>query len=658
MTTPATTTNTTGLPSFSTPPSPSVSTPSPREGFSKELLFASKAEHPSISQVPEIPELELLRRVDAVMGHHKYVTVELLLDDGAVQKVHFVRPKDFPGAVAIHVAVHDKIAAGPRFSSLALRAFLGLPEDAVPTQLTSGYLAHEIDGVLSRVEDFLDKRSKKPLVVNVSTQGYHEPGPLLIMGRLTDTGGQDGYCYQTAQAYSRMGFQVVNVNRGGPNHPIHGFVRVGMHYHADGCDLLFLDDGDEGFVVKEDMYETPGLEQFDDLTMAGSRKKEGRCPKLAEDLLRQLEKEQVVLMIGHYADGGETTRIAAEIIKGQNGERPPVWHVPHSTGYLKRDTLQKAGLPVEERFHIEDRARTEARVYAHADRVLSTSPEISHSLTHHYHLPAHEILPIGVDTSLFHPRPAGVSRTDPRYNRIWGELSRLSGRSVEDLQGAEMVLEYSRTVSTKGKLDVINGFAKSLELDPGRNRILVMNIADPQESGLSEVDNQYARELRQRIVELGLQGKVIFKGNFDAREECPLLCQITDVAISGAKMETWGMAVHEQASSGCPIFCTTIVPIGTNVLQGSEPYEVAFPGGSTVSWGTGVVRFNPGDINAIAHLISYAFSAEGREPIRQLGERAYHQVIPEYAWDGILQKALEKFGGFTFVDGRVVWPQE
>jgi glycosyltransferase involved in cell wall biosynthesis len=520
--------------------------------------------------------------------------------------------------------------------------------------------AARLRAVAQAVEDMVQERTAKPVIINVSPQGYHERSKRLVMS-LTDTGGQDQYIENIAEGLAQKGFYVVNVNRSGPLHPINKDLRLGFHMYRDGVDLLFIDDGNPDFVIKEQMYDQfiPQADQdgFERLCRVES----GPCHKLAADMLRKLGNlPHVELIIGHYADGGETARLFNELLIASGKEAPELWHIPHSTSRLKEETLQKSGHPDGDlaRFNFVARAATEEVVYSGA-RVFSTSDAITHSVVDHYGGKVVDQIPIGVETDKFHPLPAGVERNDPRYDKIWAELSAISGRPVADLQGAEMVLEYSRTVPTKGKETVIKAFAESIN-GSDVNRILVISIGDPDSKGLSPNDQAYARNLRQLVKDLGLEGKVIYKDSFP-NGECAKLCQLAHVFVSGATMETWGMAVQEAASSGLPVISSSIVPIAEELLVGKERSEQTYPNGAKLVKGAAAWMFAPGDYVAAGQAIRELFAPgkESEELRAAMGQSAHAKLIPAYTWDGILQRLMQNHGGFMFNDeGRVVWARE
>lgn len=587
--------------------------------------------------------------IERILGQHRYVTVELATDAG-LKTVHISRPKDHPTLISVHVVTDRAMDTGARYSSLELRSFLqsadGSPID--PHDSTEA----ELDAVISQVKEFLAERSKRPLLINVSPQGYHERDRRLVLG-LTDTGGQDKFIEDIAAVSAKMGLQVVNVNRGGPNHPKLGDVREGMHYGADHVDILFLWDGNPEFVAKENMYDRVEAERAEDFRQARVVE-EGPCGKLAGILLAQLRREQPpVAIIGHYADGGETVRRCCELMREESIPLPRVVHIPHSTGLLKEERLKSEGKEVDPSLRIMDRVRTELGVYESVDVLWSTSADMTESLQNGYGATVHDTVLIGVDTDRFHPREAGVERTDARYAQVWEDLSKASGRPIAELQAAQMVLEYSRTSPAKDKGTTVRAFAESLK-GADRDRILVMNVADPSLPGLGPLDREEAANVRNLIEDLGLQGRVIIAHSFP-NERCALLGQLADVYISSAVLEPWGMAVQEAAASGVPIIACDKVAIASELLVGKDKGETIYDNGQPVlTKGDGAIMFRKRDFRSAALALNRLLNEDGAAERAALAQGAYNAVIPRCTWPVILPPLYEKHLNLKIENGVVV----
>ncbi len=606
------------------------------------------------------PEQERVERLRELLGQHRYISVELQGEAG-LETVHIVRPESHPDLVTVHVTTEKTMPSGARYSSLEVRAYLsaldGRPVDGSEAE------APKLDLYLERVEQHMESRAKRPLMVNVSPQGFHERDKRLVLG-LTDTGGQDKFIEDMALVSAQLGFQVINVNRGGPKHPKLGDVREGMHYGADGVDLLFISDGNPNFVRKEDMFDEVHVDRSSDYleTLEAAVIEKGPCSLLAGSLLLQLRRENhPVALIGHYADGGETIRLMTGMMEAEGIPVPRVVHIPHSTGLLKKARLEADGEPVDEKLRIPHREHTERLVYSTANVLLSTSADMTASMEDQYGATVHGTVLIGVQTDRFHPREAGVERNDPRYDRIWQDLSEASGRPVEELQAAQLVLEYSRTAPAKDKATTIRAFAESCK-SADRERILVINVADPKElksddekaDAAMAPERHHAEMLRNLVKELGVERNVVMRHAFK-NSDCAQLCQLADLYISSAILEPWGMAVQEAAASGLPIVASTAVAIADELLVGTQRETIETDSG-TLILGPAAMMFPPGNHRVAAEALNRLLNEEGKELKQTLAKGAYNAVIPACTWEGILKRLWTEHLGVEFRDGKVIVP--
>lgn len=616
------------------------------------------AEERAVLKAYRPPQIERVEYLNQVLGHHRYVSVELDGDAG-LRTVHIARPESHPDLVSVHVTSERTMPSGARYTSLDARTFLQVG-DGEPLDGPSNDV-EQLDAILDDLREFFEERSSRPLMINVSPQGYHERDKRLVMG-LTDTGGQDKFIEDTAIVSAQLGFQVINVNRGGPAHPKLGDVREGMHYGADGVDLLFISDGNPDFVRKEDMFDEVWVSESTDHGMESLRSRvirEGPCSDLARSLLTQLQREQPpVALVGHYGDGGETVRHLVALMEASGMAVPRTVHIPHSTGLLKKARLEADGKAVDPDLRIPHREHAERLVYDSVDCLLSTSKDMSASLRDQYGARVDGMILIGVDTDRFHPREPGVARTDARYSHLWEMFSKETGRNISDLQKAQIVLEYSRTAPAKDKATTIRAFAESLR-DADRDRVLVLNVADPAEmkedNQAQAAERRYAQELRDLVKELGIEGNVVMQHSFP-NELCAELCQVADVYISSAILEPWGMAVSEAAASRLPIVASNAVAIATELLVGEQGEVVHDDGERQLTKGPGALLFKPGNYKAAALALNRVLNQGGAQEREELAQGAYDCVIPACTWKGILTQIWSEHLGVRFDNGTVIVP--
>lgn len=608
----------------------------------------------------------LLERAERIMGDHRYV--HFSLQDG--RAVHLSKVGDGVLVHAVHPGVLPKEV---RYTNIADRVFICPQPDNVHTLAVEEGGIERTDVILNDLEIFLYERAQRPLIVQVSPQGYHENDIHKLKLGLQDTGGQDKYINDSAHALTELGYTLLNVNRAGPNHPTNGDVREGMHYSYTGVDLLFVPDAipesdprHGTFIPKERMYpseEWVGSIPPSDPIFFG----------MARNLATQLQREPQArdfILIGHYADGGtvawHTARIIEETIKNDQSlsdggyKTPKVWYNAHSLGVLKQRALEDAGEaydPNELRF--SERNRFEQFLYDRVDGVISTSDTMTHSMNEDFGRTIDYFLPPGVDTNQFHRRPKGVARSDARYDDTWKELCELANQPKEVLNAASLIMEISRTAETKGKIDVLRAFAHSLTDEDLRQdkKFLIINIANPNRPGMQPSERRLAESLQNEIKTLGIARWVITKNDF-APTTVAKLHQMADIFITGAVSEPWGMSLQQAAASQQAIISTTRVPSGTSVLMGEKPTEIDVAGSRhKVIMGDGAIFIEPTDHVAASYAINRLIT--NREEAASMAQRAFNRVIPSYTWNAMTADFIQDaFGQQIGGDGKVVWPKE
>lgn len=99
-----------------------------------------------------------------------------------------------------------------------------------------------------RHKAFLASRRKHVLMI--TNHGIHQ---WQVTPGLPDTGGQNVFVNQFTEALAKLGFRITIVNRGGYPHPVTGEPQRGFRYQDEHQRILYLEDGVNEFVRKEDM---------------------------------------------------------------------------------------------------------------------------------------------------------------------------------------------------------------------------------------------------------------------------------------------------------------------------------------------------------------------------------------------------------------------
>jgi glycosyltransferase involved in cell wall biosynthesis len=437
--------------------------------------------------------------------------------------------------------------------------------------------------------------SERRHVLMLTIHGIHQ---WQVIPGLPDTGGQNVFVNQFSQTLADQGFKITIVNRGGYPHPTSGEKRTGLHYKDAHQRILYLEDGHNQFVRKEDMAE--------------------HIPALVAFLQAHLDTRQTApyLMISHYWDAGK-------VGEGYNQSLPsPVTHiwVPHSLGAIKK----KNTAPEQwQNLRIEGRIYTEQQLVQVVDGIGSTSSRIQTSLSEDYGYSGPLFwLPPCVDPGRFHPRQ--VAEDDP----IGEFLSQRTPLSPQDVRNCQIVTEISRTDNTKRKNVLIEAFARVQQRFP--DSLLVVAIDEQQEP--------LAGELKALIDERQIGAHTAVVGSI--WEWLPVLYAITDVYCTPSIMEGFGMSAQEAAASGAPVVSSDKVPFATEYLLGEPVREVRPPGGTgqPVLIGQGAVVVPADDVAGFAYALELLLGDLAMR--KKMGQRALQITIPKFTWDSVVRKFL------------------
>jgi glycosyltransferase involved in cell wall biosynthesis len=444
--------------------------------------------------------------------------------------------------------------------------------------------------------------SSRRHVLMITNHGIHQ---WRVIPGLPDTGGQNVFVNQFTAALADSGLKITIVNRGGYPHPVTGEPRTGLHYKDEHQRILYLEDGLQTFVRKEDMG--------------------ARVPALTDSLQGFLGTEgtEVHLIVSHYWDG------AAIGAQYNNSRQEPVQHIwiPHSLG-----TIKKRNVPQERwsSLRIDERIATERELVTEVDVLGATSSTIRRALGEDYGCTTPVIfLPPCVDPDRYHPRQV------PETDEVWGFLSQRCGLSPEAVRASKIVTEISRTDTTKRKDVLIKAFAIAHRRVP--DSLLVVSI--------DENKGELARDLPDLIHTLGLRDHVAVVGSI--WDLLPTLYAITDVYCTPSVMEGFGMSAQEAAATGVPVVASHLVPFATEHLLGNE--VTVLSGGPDretdshpVRRGQGALVVQADDVHGFAHGLEILLTDENLR--QEMGQNAYHITVPAFTWPDRVTAFLDQIG--------------
>jgi len=445
-------------------------------------------------------------------------------------------------------------------------------------------------------------------VLMITNHGVHE---WTVVPGLPDTGGQNVYVNQFTEALIDQGYRVTIVNRGGYPHPVTGEPQVGMVYHPNGrARILYLEDGTQAFVRKEDMDEN--------------------ISALVADLEHKLaaEGDEFDLIISHYWDAG---KLGVALNDRRAEPVPHVW-VPHSLGALKKSNMNPSTWAD---LRIDERIANERELVDRMDGNVATSSAIAESFVNDYgHAPAY-FLPPCIDVDRYHPR------NGDECSAIWSFLANLSPLSAEELRSRRIVTEISRTDRTKRKDVLIKAFAAARQQVP--DVLLAVSLDEragvPYEEAMALIDD------------LGLQQDVIVLGS--VWEQLPCLYAITSVYCTPSVMEGFGMSPQEAAATSVAVVSSDLVPFAREYLLGPQPERIPVVGslnGNELLVGAGAIVVPADDVAGFSQALVELLS-DDRARV-EMGRRGLDITVPYFTWERRTADLLGDLGVTPEGDGQ------
>ena len=429
----------------------------------------------------------------------------------------------------------------------------------------------------------------------ITNHGVHQ---WQVIPGLPDTGGQNVFVNQFAEALTKFGYKITIVNRGGYPHPSEGDYQRGLCYKDVHQRILYLEDSRKEFVRKEDMHE--------------------QIPELVKSLRYFFADEDsaVDLIISHYWDA---TKIGVLYNNELANRVKHIW-VPHSLGMLKKENISEdkwVGLRIDERIEVEKDLITEI------NGVAATSSSIKSTLKEDYGYTTPEIfLPPSVNIDRFYPRKVAADDT------IWSFLSQRSGLPPQEVRKNKIITEISRTDTTKRKNVLIEAFAKAHKQFP--DSFLVVSI--------DENRKKLAQELLALIRENDLGSHVAVVGSI--WDILPTLYAVSDIYCTPSVMEGFGMSAQEAAATKVPVVASNLVPFVVEYLMGSEVVDVWQDEGAKhpINLGTGAIVAYADDVDGFAYALEMLLADDVLRIA--MGENAYHATIPYFTWSNMVKRFL------------------
>jgi D-inositol-3-phosphate glycosyltransferase len=239
----------------------------------------------------------------------------------------------------------------------------------------------------------------------------------------------------------------------------------------------------------------------------------------ARELCRAWRARQPDVVHAHFWMSG----LAA--VQAGNPLTIPVVQTFHALGSVKRRFQHHDPSP-------RRRVPAEIRLAGAVDAVAATShSEVEELRSHGAHLRRYEVIPCGVDATLFCPHGP-----------------------VENRRAQHRLVVVSRLVGRKGVQDVL----RALALLPGVELVV---------AGGEHADDPQIRRLQELARALNIADRVEFRGPV-AHHSLPSLIRSADAVVCVPWYEPFGMSALEAMACGVPVVASTVGGLAETVIDG------------------------------------------------------------------------------------------
>ncbi|MGH2544493.1 MAG: glycosyltransferase [Ardenticatenaceae bacterium] len=234
------------------------------------------------------------------------------------------------------------------------------------------------------------------------------------------------------------------------------------------------------------------------------------------------------------------------------------WNVPfvqmfHTLGKMKNQIAQR-----EEERELDVRIGSEARLMRRADRVVAANPTDRQQMLDLYDADPTkiEIVPCGVDLSLFRPVPQDEAREElgvPEDKRLIVFVGR-----IEALKGIDTLL---------------HAIARLVEARPAWRRHLMLAIVGGSAEDDAESMTAEMRRLRDLRQALGIRDVVCFLGA-QAQETLPYFYAAAEMVVMPSHYESFGMVALEAMACGTPVIASDVGGLTYTIRDGENGFLI------------------------------------------------------------------------------------
>lgn len=363
-------------------------------------------------------------------------------------------------------------------------------------------------------------------------------GQSLEMGRDSDTGGQVHYVIELAKALiQNTSVRKVDVfTRRIVDAEVDADYASEVEPICEGLNIVRISCGPHRYLRKELLW--PHL------------------PEFVDNVVKYFKSSEVPdVLHSHYADAGFVGMALSDLFSR------PLIHTGHSLGRSKKNRLMADGMSaaqIDKRYRMEHRISVEEDLLKKADLIVaSTKQEIveQYGLYDAAKSGNFEVLPPGINTSVFHPY---YKQQDSKAAKVQHTLREELSRFWRDPR-KPFILTICRPDPKKNVRALIEAYASDEELKRLANLAVFAGVRDDI-SELSGVERQVLTELLLLLDKYDLYGKMALPKRHDFKTDVPELYRLAaesgGVFVNPALVEPFGLTLIEASSVGLPIVAT------------------------------------------------------------------------------------------------------